>query len=155
MRMDREQLLRVAAYLQRERGSVTLGQFNPNRELQLANSRIPPLVMLASVPILLAGLVLNMLTGQPIPVPVAVDASPFATVRVEDANQAVLLTSDTPFVVPLVPGTYSFQFRYGSRTVTKSVLVSRTGNPQVRHEFWESRDIEDLVGRFLSDGVEH
>ena len=98
--IDRRLLLRLAVYLQRERGSVTLGQFNPNRDFQLANSRITALVLLASAVIFLAGLALNMLTGQPTPVPVAVDASPFATVKVQDADQAIVLSGETPFRHP-------------------------------------------------------
>ena len=86
MRMiDRKLLLRLAAYVLQEKGSVTLGQFNPNRDFQLLNSRISSLVLLASAMIFLVGLALNMLTGQPVPVPVAVDASPFAHVKVLDA----------------------------------------------------------------------
>ena len=141
-------------YLQQEKGSVTLGQFNPNRDFQLANSRITSLVLLASVTIFLVGLALNMLTGQPMPVPVAVDASPFASVKVVDADEAVILSGETPFVAPLPPGDYSFQFTYGSRTVTKPVLVSSNRIPRVRHEFWDSEDVEALVGRFLSGGAQ-
>ena len=152
--IDRKLLLRLAVYLRREEGSVTLGQFNPNRDFQLANSRTTSLVLLALAPILLAGLALNMLTGQPMPVPVAVDASPFATVKVQDADQSIVLSGETPLVAPLPPGDYSFQFTYGSRTVTKHVQVSPSGVPRVRHEFWDSEDVEAVVGRFLSDRVE-
>ena len=151
---DRKLLLRLVDTLQQEKGSVTLGQFNPNREFQLANSRITSLVLLASAVIFLVGLALNMLTGQPIPVPVAVDASPFANVKVLDADEVVILSSETPFVAPLPPGDYSFQFTYGSRTVTKPVVVSPNRIPRVRHEFWDSEDVEALVGRFLSNGVQ-
>ena len=152
--IDRKLLLRLAVYLQREEGSVTLGQFNPNRDFQLANSRITSLVLLASALIFLLGLALNMLTGQPLPVPVAVDASPFATVKIQDADRAIVLSGETPLVAPLPPGAYSFQFTYGSRTVTKLVQVSHSGVPTVRHEFWDSEDVEALAGRFLSDGVQ-
>ena len=151
--IDRRLLLRLAVCLQCEKGSVTLGQFNPNRDFQLANSRITSLVLLASAVIFLAGLALNMLTGQPTPVPVAVDASPFATVRIQDADQAIVLSGETPLVAPLPPGDYSFQFTYGSRTVTKLVQVSQGGVPKIRHEFWDREDVEALVGRFLSDGA--
>ena len=152
--IDRKLLLRLAVYLQREEGSVTLGQFNPNRDFQLANSRITSLVLLASALIFLLGLALNMLTGQPLPVPVAVDASPFATVKIQDADRAIVLSGETPLVAPLPPGAYSFQFTYGSRTVTKLVQVSHSVVPTVRHEFWDSEDVEALAGRFLSDGVQ-
>ncbi len=152
--IDRERLLRLVAYVQQEKGSVTLGQFNPNRDFQLANSRITSLVLLASAMIFLVGLALNMLTGQPVPVPVAVDASPFANVKVLDADEVVILSDDTPLVAPLLPGDYSFQFTYGSRTVTKGVLVSPQRIPRVRHEFWDSEDVEALVGRFLERGVQ-
>ena len=152
--IDRERLLRLVAYVQQEKGSVTLGQFNPNRDFQLANSRITSLVLLASAMIFLVGLALNMLTGQPIPVPVAVDASPYANVKVLDADEVVILSDDTPLVAPLLPGDYSFQFTYGSRTVTKPVLVSPQRIPRVRHEFWDSEDVEALVGRFLERGVQ-
>ena len=152
--IDRELLLRLVDTLQQEKGSVTLGQFNPNREFQLANSRITSLVLLASATIFLAGLALNMLTGQPMPVPVAVDASPFANVKILDADEEGILSSETPFVAPLPPGDYSFQFTYGSRTVTKPVVVSTDRIPTVRHEFWDREDVETLIGRFLSDGVQ-
>ena len=152
--IDRELLPRLVDYLQQEKGSVTLGQFNPNRDFQLANSRITSLVLLASAMIFLVGLALNMLTGQPVPVPVAVDASPFANAKVLDADEVVILSDDTPLVAPLLPGDYSFQFTYGSRTVTKGVLVSPQRIPRVRHEFWDSEDVEALVGRFLERGVQ-
>ncbi len=152
--VDRKQLLRLVDYLQQEKGSVMLGQSNPNREFQLANSRITSLVLLASATIFLAGLALNMLTGQPMPVPVAVDASPFANVKVLDADEVVILSSETPFVAPLLPGDYSFQFTYGSRTVTKPIVVSPNRIPRVRHDFWDREDVEALVGRFLGHGVQ-
>ena len=152
--IDRELLLRLVDYLQQENGSVTLGQFDPNREFQLANSRITSLVLLTSATIFLVGLALNMLTGQPMPVPVAVDASPFANVKVLDADEEVILSSKTPFVTPLPPGDYSFQFTYGSRTVTKPVAVSPNRIPRVRHEFWDREDVETLVGHLLRVGVQ-
>ncbi len=152
--IDRELLFRLLAYLQQEKGSVTLGQFNPHRDFQLANSRITSLVLLASAMIFLVGLALNMLTGQPIPVPVTVDASPFANVRVLDADEVLVLSDDTPLVAPLLPGDYSFQFTYGSRTITKSVLVGPDRIPRIRHEFWNREDVEALVGRFLGTGAE-
>ena len=152
--IDRKLLLRLVAYVQQEKGSVTLGQFNPNRDFQLANRRITSLVLLASAMIFLVGLALNMLTGQPTPVSVAVDASPFANVKVLDADEGIILSSETPLVAPLPPGDYSFQLTYGSRTVTKPVVVSPNRIPRVRHEFWDSEDVEALVGRFLSNGVQ-
>ena len=111
-------------------------------------------MLLASALIFLVGLALNMLTGQPTPVSVAVDASPFANVKVLDADEGIILSSETPLVAPLPPGDYSFQLTYGSRTVTKPVVVSPNRIPRVRHEFWDSEDVEALVGRFLSNGVQ-
>ena len=141
-------------FLTGERGSVTLGQFSPSTEEQLANSRISPLLILLSAAILLVGLGLNRLTGEPGSVPVSVDASPFARVRVMDARQEILFQKDTPFVASLEPGEYSFQFSYGSGTVTKAVHVSPDRRRLVRHQFWTGKEVESLVGRFLASGAE-
>ena len=149
--IERESLRLVRGYLRRDRGSVTLGQFNPNEEFQLANSLITSLVLLASATIFLAGLGLKMLTGQSVPIALSVDATPFALVDVLDVDEQIVFTGETPFVVSLPPGDYSFLFTYGSRAVTKSVPVGPDFPDKLRHEFWDSEDIAALIGRFLTD----
>ena len=71
-----------------------------------------------------------------------------------DADKQSVFKDETPFVVSLPPGDYSFEFTYGSRKVTRSVTLGPEAPGEVRHEFWEGADVESLLERVLSEGVE-
>ena len=76
------------------------------------------------------------------PVALTVDASPYAAVDILDSDQQSVFKDETPFVVSLPPGDYSFEFTYGSRKVTRSVTLGPEAPGEVRYEFWEGTDVD-------------
>ena len=91
---------------------------------------------------------------EPEPVALTVDASPYAAVEIRDADKQSVFKGETPFVVSLPPGDYSLEFTYGSRLVTRPVTLGPKTPGEVRHEFWESTDVDSLLEQVLSEGVE-
>ena len=83
------------------------------------------------------------------PVALTVDASPYAAVNIVDASNRTVFRDETPFVAALPPGDYSLQFTYDSRQVTRSVALVDATPGEVRHEFWEGVDVEDLLTQIL------
>ena len=96
----------------------------------------------------------NLFLAKLEPVALTVDASLYAAVDILDSEKQSVFKDETPFVVSLAPGDYSFEFTYGSRKVTRSVTLGPEAPGEVRYEFWEAADVESLLERVLGEEVE-
>ena len=116
--------------------------------------RMAVLLVVGAALIVLSFFAGNLFLAKLEPVALTVDASPYAAVDILDSDKQSVFKDETPFVVSLAPGDYSFEFTYGSRKVTRSVTLGPEAPGEVRYEFWEAADVESLLERVLSEGVE-
>ena len=125
----------------------------PHREISPI-IRIAFLLVVGAAVIALAFFAGGLFLVEVEPVALTVDASPYAVVEVVDADRQSVFIDETPFVVSLPPGDYSLEFTYGSRQVIRSVALGPAAPGEVHCNFWEGTDVESLLERVLSEGVE-
>jgi serine/threonine protein kinase len=82
----------------------------------------------------------------PILTQIRFDASPYASVSIKDRRgKEVYKKGETPFLVSLEAGPYSIEFTHDRETKTQKLMVETGKSVQVRENFWQKADIDQLL----------
>jgi serine/threonine protein kinase len=88
----------------------------------------------------------NLTPVPPIRTQIRFDASPYASVSIKDRRgKEVYKKGETPFLVSLEAGPYSIEFTHDSETKTQKLMVETGKSVQVRENFWQKADIDQLL----------
>ncbi len=78
------------------------------------------------------------------PIPIQVDAAPYAAVTIKTLRGDFLDKQDTPFRIELPPGTYIFEFVSDSETQPKEVKIDTESSRVIYHDFWREQKTDKI-----------